>query len=227
MPFSFGDWSFGEWLFAQHCDFIISAASYSQFPDAALPEVAFAGRSNVGKSSLINALTGRKSLARVSNTPGRTQQINFFTLGEWLMLADLPGYGYARAPKETVQQWTRLVKAYLKGRQALRRTCLLVDARHGLKDVDRSIMDLLDEAAQSYQVTLTKCDKIKNLDLTDLLARTSKELAARPAAHPEIIATSAKTGIGVQDLRAALADFVPENAINAIQASNKKLEIKP
>ncbi len=197
--------SSGDWLFAQKCEFILGAAELSQVPETGLPEAAFAGRSNVGKSSLINALTGHKALARTSNTPGRTQQINFFDLGGRLTLADLPGYGYAKAPRETIRQWTRLVNAYLKGRQALRRTCLLIDARHGLKDSDRSLMAMLDEAAQSYQAVLTKCDKIKRAALESAIEKTAKELAAHPAAHPRIIATSAKKGAGIQELRDVLA----------------------
>ena len=151
----------GRLLFAQEAHFILAAVKADQVPESALPEVAFAGRSNVGKSSLVNALTGRRTLARSSGTPGRTQQLIFFNLGQRLMLVDLPGYGYAKAPKQDVERWTRLTRSYLKGRPQLRRVLLLVDSRHGLKDVDRRIMRELDEAAVSYQVVLTKCDKIK------------------------------------------------------------------
>ena len=195
----------GRLLFAGEATFILGAAGLAQVPDADLPEVAFAGRSNVGKSSLINALTGRKDLARTSNTPGRTQQINFFDLSARLMLADLPGYGYAKAPKGQVKAWTRMVNSYLKGRQELRRTCVLVDARHGLKDVDREVFQMLDTAAQVYQVVLTKCDKIKQAELDRLLEKTSAELTKHTAAHPVILPTSSAKGTGIAELRAELA----------------------
>ncbi|MDD9876747.1 MAG: ribosome biogenesis GTP-binding protein YihA/YsxC [Magnetovibrio sp.] len=197
----------GRVLFAQACDFVIGCARLDQVPDMERPEIAFAGRSNVGKSSLINALTGHKALARTSNTPGRTQQINFFDLGGRLMLADLPGYGYARAPKAQVKQWTGLVEAYLAGRANLRRTLVLVDSRHGLKDNDRSVMMMLDKAAQPYQVVLTKVDKIKAGALEDLIARAGAELAKHPAAHPVIAPTSSEKGTGIPELRAALAQL--------------------
>jgi GTP-binding protein len=170
-----------------------------------LTEVAFAGRSNVGKSSLLNALVGQKALARTSNTPGRTQQLNFFELEGALMLVDLPGYGYARAPKAAASGWTRLTRAYLKGRPTLRRLCLLIDARHGLKDSDREVMTLLDQAAVSYQVALTKVDKVKPAALEALRAALAPELARHVACHPEMVATSAVTGAGIAELRAALA----------------------
>ena len=195
----------GRLLFAREATFLLGAASLAQVPDSPLPEVAFAGRSNVGKSSLINALTGRKDLARTSNTPGRTQQINFFDLGSRLMLADLPGYGYAKAPKGQVKNWTKLVNSYLRGRQELRRTCVLVGARHGLKETDREIMAMLDTAAQAYQIVLTKCDKIKAGDLEKLVERTSKELAKHTAAHPVIMRTSSFKNRGIEELRAELA----------------------
>lgn len=195
----------GRLLFARECAFVLGMASLDQIPAPDLPEIAFAGRSNVGKSSLINALTGRKGLARTSNTPGRTQQINFFNLARRLMIADLPGYGYAKAPKDQVEKWTRLVNAYLKGRQPLVRTFLLIDARHGVKDVDLKILDMLDRAAQVYQVVLTKCDKIKATALRQLIDRTEQELAKRPALFPRIVATSSEKGIGISDLRAEIA----------------------
>lgn len=195
----------GRLLFHQDCGFVIGCARLDQVPDAGLPDIAFAGRSNVGKSSLINALVGHKALARTSNTPGRTREINFFNLGSRLMLADLPGYGYARVSKDQVKQWTGLVNAYLKGRADLRRTCVLIDSRHGLKDSDRSVMAMLDKAAQPYQVVLTKCDKIKAAALVALTESVGKELATHPAAHPEIIATSSRKGTGIAELRATLA----------------------
>ena len=194
----------GRLLFAQACDFIIGCARLDQVPDTDLPEIAFAGRSNVGKSSLINTLVGQKALARTSNTPGRTQQINFFDLGNRLMIADLPGYGYARAPKAQVQKWNLLVEAYLVGRAHLRRILVLVDARHGLKDNDRSVMMVLDKAAQPYQVVLTKADKIKPRALTDLQGRIEKEAAQHPAAHPHVMVTSSQKGLGIAELRAEL-----------------------
>ena len=195
----------GRLLFTQNCDFLISAASFNQLPDTDLPEIAFAGRSNVGKSSLLNALTGRKNLARTSNTPGRTQQVNFFDLGGRMMLTDLPGYGYAKAAKSVVDQWTRLIKSYLRGRVQLRRVCLLIDSRHGLKDTDREAMALMDEAAVAYQIVLTKCDKIKAAELEKLLVKTDKEIAKHVAAHPEILVTSSFKSLGIEEMRAALA----------------------
>ena len=195
----------GRWLFAQECGFTMGAASPDQVPDTDLPEIAFAGRSNVGKSSLINALCGRKGLARISRTPGRTQQLNFFVLGDRLSLADLPGYGYAHASKASIGQWTRLVITYLKGRAQLRRACLLVDARRGIGDADRDVMELLDGAAVAYQVVLTKCDKVTGAGLADLGRTVAGELATHPAAHPLAVATSARAGTGFAELRAELA----------------------
>ncbi len=196
---------FGRWLFAQSCTFLISAAREEQLPDPALPEVTFAGRSNVGKSSLVNALTGRKTLARTSNTPGRTRLVNLFDLGGRLVLVDLPGYGYARASKSDIKQWTGLTRAYLKGRPSLRRACLLIDARHGLKASDREVMKRLDEAAVSYQAVLTKADKTTEAGLAKVVAGTAAELARHPAAHPRVLVTSARDGTGIAELRAALA----------------------
>ncbi len=195
----------GRLLFARDCRFVTGAAHLAQVPDDALPEVAFGGRSNVGKSSLVNALTGRKTLAKASNTPGRTRQLNFFNLGGRLCLADLPGYGYARASKSEIRIWTELTRSYLKGRASLRRACLLIDSRHGIKDGDRDAMKLMDDAAVVYQVVLTKCDKIKAGALTHMEEKTAAEISTRVAAHPEIIATSARSGQGIPELRAALA----------------------
>ena len=195
----------GRKLFAVECTFILGAARLDQVPDSDLPEIAFAGRSNVGKSSLINALTGRKTLARTSNTPGRTQQLNFFDLSDRLMLADMPGHGFAKAPKSQVDNWTRLVDAYLKGRPQLRRVCLLIDARHGIKPVDKKVMTMLDQAAVTYQIVLTKCDKLKKGGVEAMLRRTGSELAKHTAAFPDIAATSSEKGTGIPELRAGLA----------------------
>lgn len=195
----------GRKLFAQSCDFMISAASQAQLPKTGLPEIAFAGRSNVGKSSLVNALTGRSTLARTSRTPGRTRLLNFFDLGGRLVLVDLPGYGYAQAAKSEVRAWTGLTRDYLKGRAELRRVCLLIDARHGLKAGDRDVMAELDTAAVIYQAVLTKADKVKGPALKGTLQAVERELASRPAAHPQVIATSAEKGTGVPELKAALA----------------------
>jgi GTP-binding protein len=197
----------GRLLFAKQCDFILGATNMNQVPVSELPEIAFAGRSNVGKSSLINALTGRNTLARTSNTPGRTRQVNFFDLGGRLMLADLPGYGYARAPKTEIAQWTTLIEDYLRGRVGLRRVCLLIDARHGIKATDNQVMKLLDQAAVVYQVVLTKCDKVKKAPLQARQKEVSTTLAGHTAAHSEIIVTSARKGHGIAELRAALTSL--------------------
>ncbi len=201
----------GRRLFAQACDFVIGVTRIDDLPPDTLPEIAFAGRSNVGKSTLINALTGRKTLARASNTPGRTQQLNFFDLGGRLMLVDLPGYGYAKAPKVAVDRWTRLIELYLKGRVGLRRLCLLVDARHGLKPGDRRVMDLLDGAAVAYRIVLPKSDKARAGDLDKRRAEIAAEIRKRPAAGPEILVTSATRGTGIPELRAALASLASED----------------
>ena len=195
----------GRLLFSRECRFLISAADEKQLPAYDLNEVAFAGRSNVGKSSLMNALTGHNALARTSNTPGRTRLLNFFNLGDRLILVDLPGYGYARASKTDIARWTRLTRGYLKGRAQLRRVCLLIDSRHGLKASDREVMDELDAAAVSYQVVLTKADKMKPGPLAKMVEDTGKALAKRPAAHPHCLVTSSTSGAGIAELRAALA----------------------
>ncbi len=197
----------GRRLFAGECRFVTSAADPGHLPPARLPEIAFAGRSNVGKSSLINALTGRKALARVSRTPGRTQQVNFFDLAGRLMLVDLPGYGFARAPLAAKDAWTRLIDAYLRGRTVLHRAVLLVDARTGLKDSDRTAMAVLDGAAVTYQVVLTKIDKVKPAELAAVRAAVAGEAARHGAAHPDMLTTSAEDGTGVPELRATLAAF--------------------
>ena len=203
----------GRLLFAQACTFLVSAAGPDQVPAADLPEVAFAGRSNVGKSSLVNALTGRKTLARTSNTPGRTRLLNFFRLAERLLLVDLPGYGYARASKSDIKQWTGLTRAYLRGRPNLRRVCLLIDARHGLKTADESVMALLDASAVSYQVVLTKADKASAAALAKTREATARRLAKRPAAHPVIAVTSARAGEGIAELRSALAALAEAESV--------------
>jgi GTP-binding protein len=195
----------GRLLFAKECQFLRGAASLTDIPEAKLPEVAFAGRSNVGKSSLVNALTGRKTLARVSNTPGRTREINFFLLGGRLMLVDLPGYGYARASKTEAERWMELVFDYLRGRPTLKRAVLLIDSRHGALKNDLDVMDLLDKAAVSYQLVLTKTDKLKPAELRETEAKLAAQAVRHGAAHPEILATSSETGAGIPELRARLA----------------------
>jgi GTP-binding protein len=197
----------GRRLFAREARFIGGASEPSALPPEGLPEIAFAGRSNVGKSSLVNALTGRRLLARTSNTPGRTRQINFFDLGARLILADLPGYGYADAPKTAIKSWTGLVRRYLRTRAALRRVCLLVDSRHGIKEVDLPLMSMLDDAGVAYQIVLTKTDKVENGEMTRVLEQVTSELATHVAAHPEIHLTSTVSRRGIAELRETLGEF--------------------
>lgn len=201
-------------VFARPWVFIRGVPSMKFLPPEGPPEIAFAGRSNVGKSSLINALLGRKGLARTSNTPGRTQELNYFVPDGHagsaddlppMALVDMPGYGYAKAPKETVEKWTRLVFDYLRGRVTLKRVYVLIDARHGLKANDEEVLDLLDKAAVSYQIVLTKTDKIKPPAVRRLIAETLEKVRRRPAAYPEVLATSSETGGGMDDLREAIA----------------------
>ncbi len=192
-------------LFARPSSFLMGAAEIGQLPDTNLPEVAFAGRSNVGKSSLINALVGRKDLARASNEPGRTREVNLFDVDGRLRLADLPGYGFAKAAKTTARKFQNLGRAYLRGRPNLMRAYLLIDSRHGLKPPDLEAMDALDQAAVSYQIVLTKADKLKAGELDEVLRRTTAAVAKRPAAHPEVLATSSAKGDGIAELRAGVA----------------------
>lgn len=200
----------GRRLFAGNWTFLRGAVAIDGLPPQAGPEIAFAGRSNVGKSSLINALTGRKALARTSHTPGRTQELNFFENPDGVILVDLPGYGFAAAPAPKVRAWTRLIKAFLTGRATLCRVYLLIDARHGLKATDTEMLDLLDAAAVSYQVVLTKADAIANDALMARLASVTAAIATRTAAFPEVIASSARDSSGVPELRAAIAQLLAE-----------------
>ena len=195
----------GRLLFAGETEFVKGVVAMPGLPPADRLEVCFAGRSNVGKSSLINALTGRKGLARASNTPGRTQEINYFTAGDSHYLVDLPGYGYANAPLPVVQKWQKLLRQYLSGRQTLRRAFVLIDARHGIKRVDEEILSLLDSAAVTFQCVLTKTDKVKAADREHVLEQTRTALSRHPAAFPEIVLTSSEKGDGIATLRAIIA----------------------
>ena len=193
-------------LFSGRVDFLLSAPQLKFLPDPDVPEIAFCGRSNVGKSSLLNALTGRRAIARTSVTPGRTQELNFFEVGEPTLfrLVDMPGYGFAKAPVAVVEKWRKLVRTYLRGRQVLARNLVLVDSRHGLKDVDREMMKMLDEAAVGYRVVLTKADKMKASDLAKVVAATEAEARKHVAAYPHVHVTSSEKGMGIDELRAAV-----------------------
>jgi GTP-binding protein len=210
MIFSDEDIETARKIFSGPIAFLKSAPTLEFLPEPSVNEIAFAGRSNVGKSSLLNALTNRNSLARTSNTPGRTQELNFFDVGDPLIfrLIDMPGYGFATAPKEVVKKWRHLINDYLRGRQVLKRTLVLIDSRHGIKDVDRDVMEMLDGAAVSYRVVLTKTDKIKASELESVAQRTADEVRKRPAAHPDIILTSSEKGQGIPELRAAVIEAV-------------------
>ncbi|MFO1136375.1 MAG: ribosome biogenesis GTP-binding protein YihA/YsxC [Rhodoblastus sp.] len=200
----------GRKLFAGPCDFIWAAAKAGDLPPGGPAEFAFAGRSNVGKSSLVNALTGRKTLARVSHTPGRTQQLNFFALGERARLVDMPGYGYAAVSKTKISSWDGLMKDYLRGRAKLLRVYVLIDGRRGVMKVDEEMLDMLDASAVSYALVLTKKDEVKKGDLDRLLTETEARIAKRPAAYPHVLFTSSHTGEGVPELRAAIAQLLAE-----------------
>ena len=196
----------GKKLFTAECSFMLGVAGLNQLPpDNILGEIAFAGRSNVGKSSLINALTGRKTLAKTSNTPGRTQQLNYFNLANKLYIVDMPGYGFAQAPDAMVKKWQKMIFAYLQGRVNLKRVFLLIDSRHGIKKVDKEIMEMLDKAAVNYQIILTKSDKISAVELAKTITETNKILKNHAAAHIDIIATSSEKGRGIDELRAEIA----------------------
>ncbi|KAI94375.1 GTP-binding protein [Rhodomicrobium udaipurense JA643] len=196
-----------EALFKAPAEFVLGVTDVAALPEGNRPEVAFAGRSNVGKSSLLNALLSRRNLARVSNTPGRTREVNYFSVGDALYVVDMPGYGYAKAPKALVKGWTQLIHDYLRGRPQLKRVMLLIDSRHGLKPSDKEIMTLLDKAAVSYQGVLTKADKPKAGDLGQVVRETEAVMRTHPAAHPVVLTTSSVDGAGIEELRAAIAEL--------------------
>lgn len=195
-------------LFNNNTSFVLGVAKLEQLPLSDRPEIAFAGRSNVGKSSIINALTGQKGLAKTSNTPGRTQQLNFFNLADRIHIIDLPGYGYAKAPEAQVKQWQRVIFSYLQGRVNLKRVFLLIDSRHGIKKADTEVMELLDKAAVTYQIVLTKTDKIGSGNLAKIIAETETEIAKHAAAYTKLLATSSEKKIGLEELRAEIASLI-------------------
>ena len=198
----------GRELFNKKCDFVLSVANLNQLPDGDRVEVAFAGRSNVGKSSLINALFGQKKLAKTSSTPGRTQQLNYFNLDDKLYLVDLPGYGFAKAPKDIVKNWQKLINSYLVGRATLRRVFLLIDSRHGIKKINEEIMEMLDKAAVTYQIVLTKIDKISTKELEKVLTATDRIVREHTAAHVTILKTSSEKNLYLDELKAETADLL-------------------
>ncbi|MFV0625759.1 MAG: ribosome biogenesis GTP-binding protein YihA/YsxC [Alphaproteobacteria bacterium] len=195
-------------IFSRPCTFVLGVAKLEQLPGDELNEIAFAGRSNVGKSSIINAVTGQNGLAKTSNTPGRTQQINFFNLDNKIHIVDLPGYGFAKAPENIVKQWQKLISTYLQGRSNLRRVFLLIDSRHGVKKVDDEIMKMLDKAAVTYQIVLTKTDKINQKDLEKVIESTKKVISEHTAAYARLIATSSAKNFGVEELRAEIVSLI-------------------
>lgn len=198
----------GRLLFKKPCNFVLGVAGLEQLPLTDMPEIAFAGRSNVGKSSIINALLDQKKLARTSNTPGRTQQLNYFNLDDIFHIVDLPGYGYAQAPEKLVKQWTNLVFTFLQGRVNLKRVFLLIDSRHGIKKVDEETMELLDKAAVTYQIVLTKADKISDKQLAAVIQETEVKIKTHAAAFTKVIATSSEKGLGVPDLKAEINNLI-------------------
>jgi GTP-binding protein len=222
--FSAAEIEAGRRLFAGAWDFISAAGSFDSLPPMAAPEIAFAGRSNVGKSSLINALTGRRALARTSNTPGRTQELIFFGGPGRLVLVDMPGYGYAAAAKSKVAAWTTLIHDYLRGRATLARVYVLIDARHGLKAADDAILDTLSKAAVSHEIVLTKCDQIGEAALAERIEAVEAAMRKRPAAFPDLIATSARTGAGLENLRAAIVRLLAEQGARSQGARTKDIQ---
>ena len=198
----------GKKLFSNECSFVLGVANLSQLPLDDREEIAFAGRSNVGKSSLINALTGRKTLAKTSNTPGRTQQLNYFMLADAVYLVDMPGYGFAQAPEALVKKWQKMLFSYLQGRVSLKRVFLLIDSRHGIKKVDAEIMEMLDKAAVNYQIVLTKADKISAKELEKVATETRKTIKEHPAAHIDLLITSSEKKQGIDELRAEIAKLI-------------------
>ena len=202
--------AYGRWLCTQEVTFMLGVASLGQLPPEKLPEICFAGRSNVGKSSLINAILGRHGVARTSNTPGRTQQLNFFNIKDRLVFCDQPGYGYAKAPVSEVRKWQDVIFSYLRGRPQLRRAFVLIDGRHGIKNTDRPIMEMMDKAAMSYQIIVTKADKVKKTDLEKTMKAIETELVKHPAAHPQVLLTSSEKGQGIAEVRATIGRLVRE-----------------